>query len=95
MPWWHSDSAVGIAEHAEPMVFDEPGTYVRTDVTFRHTRSMSWNRGLGEIISALMDAGMRITSLVEHDSVPWEALPGQMEQVDLGEWRVAAWWRVA
>ncbi|HEY2036410.1 MAG TPA: class I SAM-dependent methyltransferase [Steroidobacteraceae bacterium] len=76
-------------ERAEPMVFDEPGTYVRTDVTFRHTRSMSWNHGLGEIISALMDAGMRITSLVEHDSVPWEALPGQMEQVDLGEWRLA------
>jgi SAM-dependent methyltransferase len=76
-------------ERAEPMVFDEPGTYVRTDVTFRHTRSLSWNHGLGEIISALMDAGMRITSLVEHDSVPWEALPGQMEQVDLGEWRLA------
>jgi SAM-dependent methyltransferase len=76
-------------ERAEPMVFDEPGTYVRTDVTFRHTRSMSWNHGLGEIISALMDAGMTMTSLVEHDSVPWEALPGQMEQVDLGEWRLA------
>jgi hypothetical protein len=27
---------------------------------------------------------------VEHDSVPWEALPGQMERTsDPGEWRLA------
>ena len=26
--------------------------------------------------------------LVEHDTVPWEAIPGHMEQIELGEWRL-------
>jgi hypothetical protein len=42
------------------------------------------------IITALLDAGMRLTALVEHDSVPWEALPGQMVADDAGEWRLSA-----
>jgi hypothetical protein len=41
------------------------------------------------IITALLEAGMRLTALVEHDSVPWEALPGQMVVDDAGEWRLS------
>jgi hypothetical protein len=76
-------------EQEEPMVFDEAGTYVQTDVVFRHTITHVWNHGLGEIVTALLDAGMQITALAEHDSVPWEALPGQMERTGGGEWRLA------
>lgn len=43
---------------------------------------------MGEIVTGLLEAGMELTQLVEHDSVPWEALPGQMERVALGEWRL-------
>jgi SAM-dependent methyltransferase len=75
-------------EREEPTIFDSPGTYVQTDVTFTHTVTHEWNHGLGEIVTALLDAGMELTMLVEHDSVPWEALPGQMTQIDLGEWRL-------
>jgi SAM-dependent methyltransferase len=75
-------------EHEAPLVFDEPGTYVDTDVTFVHTASHIWNHGLGEIVTALLDTGMVLTRLVEHDSVPWNALPGQMSQLADGEWRV-------
>ena len=74
-------------EQAEPLVWDEPGTYVPTEVEFTHTLTHSWNHGLGEIFTALTEAGLRVTSLVEHDSAPWEALPGQMVQRD-GEWRL-------
>ncbi|MGH3857563.1 MAG: class I SAM-dependent methyltransferase [Pseudonocardiaceae bacterium] len=77
-------------ERAEPMVSDEPGTYVQTEVVFTHRLSHNWNHGLGEIITALLDAGMRLTALVEHDSVPWEALPGHMAVDDAGEWRLSA-----
>ena len=76
-------------EREEPMVFDEGGTYVETDAVFTHNRTHSWNHGLGEIVTALMTAGMDLTGLVEHDSVPWDALPGQMERVGGGEWRLA------
>ena len=76
-------------ERAEPMVFDEGGTYVETDVVFTHNRTHEWNHGLGEIVTALINAGMGLTGLVEHDSVPWDALPGQMERIGGGEWRLA------
>lgn len=72
---------------AEPLTFDEPGTYVETDVAFVHTESRSWNHGLGEIVTALLGHGMTITQLVEHDSVPWNALPGQMTLIG-DEWRL-------
>jgi SAM-dependent methyltransferase len=76
-------------EREEPLVFDDGGTYVETDVVFTHNRTHEWNHGLGEIVTALMSAGMDLTGLVEHDSVPWEALPGQMELIGGGEWRLA------
>jgi SAM-dependent methyltransferase len=77
------------AERTEPLIWDDNSTYVETASTFVHTRTHSWNHGLGEVITALLDAGMELTQLVEHDSVPWEALPGKMERVDLNEWRLA------
>jgi SAM-dependent methyltransferase len=68
-------------ETEEPLVLDEPGTYVETDVEFVHTLTHEWNHGLGETITALHAAGLQLTALEEHDSVPWVALPGQMEPV--------------
>ena len=76
-------------EREQPIVWDEPGTYVETDVTFTHNMTHEWNHGLGEIVSAVLGAGLRLTGLTEHDSVPWEALPGQMEALGGGEWRLA------
>ena len=75
-------------EREEPDIFEAPGTYVETEVTFTHNLTHSWNHGLGEIVTALLEAGMDLTMLVEHDSVPWEALPGQMTKLELGEWRL-------
>lgn len=75
-------------EHDEPLVWDEGGTYVETDHVFTHTTTHEWNHGLGEIVTAVLDAGLELTMLEEHDSVPWDALPGKMVEVD-NEWRVA------
>jgi len=75
-------------ERPEPTVFDEDGTYVCTDVVFEHTVTQEWNHGISEVVTSLLDAGMAITGLTEHDSVPWNALPGQMEQLGGGEWRL-------
>lgn len=76
-------------EQAAPTRWDEGGTYVETDVQFAHTTSYEWNHGLGEVVSALLDRGMLITGLVEHDSIPWDGLPGLMEAVGGGEYRLA------
>jgi SAM-dependent methyltransferase len=76
-------------ETAEPIVFEDPKTYVEGDARLEHAVTLSWNHGLGEIVSALLDEGLVLTQLVEHDSVPWEALPGQMDQTgELREWQL-------
>jgi SAM-dependent methyltransferase len=75
-------------ERQEPLVEEASGTYVQTAATFSDSVHHLWNHGLGEIVTALLDAGMELIALTEHDSVPWEALPERMEQIDGGEWRV-------
>jgi SAM-dependent methyltransferase len=76
-------------ERDEPMVGDEGGTYVQTDAVFTHHITHWWNHGLGETVTALVDAGMQVTGLAEHDSAPWDALPGQTERTSDDEWRLA------
>jgi SAM-dependent methyltransferase len=83
-------------ERDEPSVWEEGGTYVETAVVFTANTTHEWNHGLGEIVTALISEGLEITGLVEHDSVPWEALPGQMTRDDQGEWRLTDRpWRLA
>ena len=76
-------------ERPEPMVFDSDSSYAATEVKFENTTTHEWNHALAEIITALMDAGLQLTALAEHDSAPWAAMPGLMEQTSLGEWRLA------
>ncbi len=75
-------------ERPEGTIFTEGGTYVETDVEFEQNTTIEWNHGLGEIVSALLGEGLRLTMLEEHDSVPWCALPGLMTRDDAGEWRL-------
>ena len=83
-------------ERDEATVWDDGGTYVETDVVFTANTTHSWNHGLAEIVSALVAEGLQVTGLVEHDSVPWDALPGQMTKDDRGEWRLTDRpWRLA
>jgi SAM-dependent methyltransferase len=74
-------------EREEPLVWDEAGTYVETDAVFQHTVTHQWNHGLGEIVTAVMAAGLELTMLQEHDSAPWDALPGRTTEDD-GEHRL-------
>jgi SAM-dependent methyltransferase len=76
-------------ETEQPVVFTEGGTYVQTDATFEQNTVHVWNHGLGETITALLGRGMRVTGLHEHDSVPWEALPGHMLRDEAGEYRLS------
>ncbi len=71
-------------EEPDPFVADSPATYTDAVRPLIHTRSFEWNHGLGEVVGALVDRGLRIDSLVEHDwtvhqRFPWlvEAAPGE------------------
>jgi SAM-dependent methyltransferase len=83
-------------ERAEPVVWDEGGTYVETAVEFSHNVTHEWNHGIGEVVTALLDQGMSLTMLEEHDSVPWDPFPGHTEVLPDGEHRIADRpWRLA
>ncbi|KAK3679059.1 hypothetical protein LTR78_001512 [Recurvomyces mirabilis] len=76
-------------------VFDEDTTYVKLaddskvkESGFKSTKTVNWNHGLGETVTALMSAGLRLETFVEHKSVPWEALPGKMRERDDGEFEL-------
>jgi len=71
-----------------PLVEMEEQTYVATQEALQNSTTHTWNHGLGEVVTALLERGMRITGLVEHDSVPWNPLPTQMQQRG-AEWVLA------
>jgi len=75
-------------ETADALVFDGGGTYVQTDAEFSTTVTHEWNHGLGETITAVQRAGLVFDSLTEHDSAPWNGLPGLMTEDADGEWRL-------
>ena len=75
-------------EVATPITDDYDGTYLQTDTTFAASVSHSWNHGLGETVMALLDQGLNLELLAEHDSAPWEALPGKLVEDEHGEWRL-------
>jgi SAM-dependent methyltransferase len=79
----------GYFEQAAPLEWDGDATYVETDRPLTATKTYEWNHGLGEIVTALLNEGLTLTMLVEHDSVPWEALPGQMVERPGGEFALA------
>ena len=53
--WPESPGAVGYTycEQPDAVVWDEPRTYVETEVEVQHNVTHSWNHGLGEIVTAL------------------------------------------
>jgi SAM-dependent methyltransferase len=75
-------------ERTEPTVIEQSGTYVETQAVFSRNLTHQWNHGLGEVVTALLDQSMELTALTEHDSAPWEALPGHMDRLPSGEWRL-------
>lgn len=67
--------------------YDEPGTYVDSDVQIEHTVNYEWDHGLGEIVNAFIQAGFRIESLREYGESAYQALPGMVKGKDY-------WWRL-
>lgn len=52
----------------EAWVDDSPGTYADRDAVTVHNRSVEWQHPVGEVVSALAAAGLRIEFLHEHDA---------------------------
>ena len=58
-------------EHATPLTFEVKGSYADRDADVHDQVEHSWDHGLGEIVTALIEAGLVITALVEHPFLDW------------------------
>jgi 2-polyprenyl-3-methyl-5-hydroxy-6-metoxy-1,4-benzoquinol methylase len=52
---------------AEPEVWDEPGTYADLDAETEHNLTYEWKHTLSDVVTALIDAGLVLEFLHEHD----------------------------
>lgn len=68
--------------------FSEPLSYVPHDEPLTSPDIVCFNHGLAQVITALMSAGMSLTAIEEHDTVPWNPLADAMEPVGGGEYRL-------
>jgi 2-polyprenyl-3-methyl-5-hydroxy-6-metoxy-1,4-benzoquinol methylase len=75
-------------EQAEPMVWRDE-IAAAGGGSIGSPPSVEWNHGLAEIVMAVLDAGLDLRWLAEHDSIPWDAMPGLMVADDHGEYRLA------
>lgn len=66
----------------------ETTSYVPHEGELTAPESVSFNHGIGELLTALIQEGFVIDGFEEHDSVPWDALPGAMVHDQMGEFRL-------
>jgi SAM-dependent methyltransferase len=55
----------------EPMVIDDASDYADPQAQLQNARTYQWIHPLGAVVSELVAAGLRLSWLHEHDSVPW------------------------
>ena len=72
----------------EGVHFSEEQSYIAHDEPLASPDLISFNHGIAEVITALMKAGMHLTAIEEHDTVPWNPLGSAMTDPGSGEYRL-------
>ena len=77
-------------ETVAPVASTEDATSEEEGLELDGSAVYTWNHGIGEVISSVLDAGLTLAGFVEHDTVPWDALgAGSMTEVAPNEWTLA------
>ncbi|MFE3188861.1 class I SAM-dependent methyltransferase [Nocardia sp. NPDC059240] len=66
---------------------DSVHTYTDGPDLTTDTTAYEWRHGLGEVVNALLAAGLRITGLTESETLPWPRWPGMVQTPD-------GWWKL-
>lgn len=92
----HADGAIGTSDPAAllrpaypyfrgvgtPLVFDMPETYTGDGPKLANTRTHEFVHGIGDILTALIEAGLTVTMFHEHDACAWAMWPMLVEGDD-------------
>jgi SAM-dependent methyltransferase len=76
LPYFKSDG---------PLIFTSDKTYAGDDVTIMNETSFEWVHPLAEIVTAILDAGLTLEFLHEHDRLAWQLFPSLERRAD-GMW---------
>jgi SAM-dependent methyltransferase len=77
---------------ARPLDLDEAGDYADPDAELEHSRTVEWMHPLGQTLTALVDAGLALDFVHEHDAVPWQMFSVLEPRGDgLWAWPGTAW----
>ena len=73
----------------DPLVFSGGESYADPDALVKGQVEYAWQHSMGEIITSLAEAGLRIEYLHEHPWVPWKMFPFLVEiEPGSGVWRL-------
>ena len=76
----------------EPLVLDDPTDYADETARLENARNYSWMHPLGAIVTGLIEAGLTLRWLHEHDAVPWRMFKLLVEGEDgLFRWPERPW----
>ena len=72
-----------------PLILRSDKTYTGDDVTIENETSIEWVHSLSEIVMAVLNAGLSIEFLHEHDRLAWQLFPSLTKGTD-GMWHLPA-----
>ena len=74
-------------EVVEPIRWEDDRDYADPEASLENRVTYEWNHGLGEIVTSLVGAGLRIEFVREHQECDWQPLPQMVRGAD-GFWRL-------
>ena len=100
--WAHDDPARGgdglpelrheYFSDGHPEIWDEPGDYADAEAEVQNTVTWEWAHSTGDVLTALLDAGLRLDFYHEHDVVPWRMFRHLVEtEPGLWGWPAERW----
>jgi SAM-dependent methyltransferase len=72
-------------ETSQPNRWETAVSYTGSDEVVAQPVTYEWNHGLAEVVQAVLDAGMRLTRLAEHEELEWQFLDW-MVPTERGGW---------
>src|SRR3954447_21667973 len=76
----------------DPVMLTEERDYIDPEAVYKHPTSHTWIHPLGDIVTGLIEAGMRLDWLHEHDAMPWRMFEILVKDADgLYRWPDKSW----
>jgi hypothetical protein len=60
---------------SEGHLWHTPGSYVDPEAPTEHNATWEWTHPVGEVVTAIVDAGLRLEFLHEHPITLWQRFP--------------------